>query len=256
MELRPLIPAIMVVAMALFALPSGAAECGPDRLGTARTLTLPRQYGAYGTMQHEPLPGLKPGEVVLTFDDGPVATTTPAVLTALAVECVQASFFMVGSNILNNPDLARQVLAAGHSVGLHSLTHAHPSAQSPAEQQADLQQTQDAYAKVLGRAAAAYRFPYLEETPTLMAALKAQGMIVMSVDLGIDDWQPDDGTAKFTRLLSERLAAKGGGIILMHDANPQTAVALPTLLRLLKDQGYRVVHLDWSAPSATKTSNR
>lgn len=226
-------------------MPVSAAECGPDKLGTARTLTLPREYGAYGTMQHEALPGLQPGEVVLTFDDGPVAETTPAVLKALAAECVKASFFMVGNNILHNPDLARQVRDQGHSIGLHSMTHAHPAAQTPVEQQADLKQTQDAYVQVMGRPAAAYRFPFLEETPTLMAALAAEKMTVMSVDLGIDDWQPDDGAEKFVRLLSQRLAAQGGGIILMHDANPKTAEALPALLRLLKEKGYRVVQVTW-----------
>lgn len=243
--MRHLKLAAVMSVLLLGAVPAMAAECGPDRLGTARTITLPRQYGAYGTMQHEALPGLKPGEVVLTFDDGPVAQTTPAVLKALASECVKASFFMVGNNIGGNPDLARRVMEQGHSVGLHSLTHAHPAAQSPAEQQADLKQTQDIYTKAMGRPAAAYRFPFLEETPTLMAALAAEKMTVMSVDLGIDDWQPDDGTEKFFRLLTERLTAKGGGIILMHDANPKTAEALPALLRLLKDKGYRVVHVRW-----------
>lgn len=244
-ELRNLVVTASVAALSLLSMPVSAAECGPDKLGTARTLTLPREYGAFGTMQHEALPGLKPGEVVLTFDDGPVAETTPAVLKALAAECVKASFFMVGNNILHNPDLAREVRDQGHSVGLHSLTHAHPAAQTPAEQQADLKQTQDAYVQVMGRPAAAYRFPFLEETPTLMAALAAEEMTVMSVDLGIDDWQPDDGTEKFVRLLSQRLAAQGGGIILMHDANPKTAEALPALLRLLKEKGYRVVQVTW-----------
>ncbi len=243
--MRHLTLAAVMSVLLLGTVPAMAAECGPDKLGTSRTITLPRQSGAYGTMQHAPLPGLKPGEVVLTFDDGPVAQTTPAVLKALAAECVKASFFMVGNNIGGNPVLARQVMDQGHSVGLHSLTHAHPSAQSPAEQQADLKQTQEIYTKVMGGPAAAYRFPFLEETPTLMAALATQGMTVMSVDLGINDWEADDSTEKFARLLTDGLAAKGGGIILMHDANSKTADALPTLLRLLKDKGYRVVHVDW-----------
>src|SRR6187399_1260467 len=81
------------------------ADCGPDTLGTSRVLTLPRAAAAYGTFQHPPLP-LAPGEVVITFDDGPRPESTPIVLKTLAAQCVQATFFMIGSEMLRSPDLA------------------------------------------------------------------------------------------------------------------------------------------------------
>jgi len=221
-----------------------AAECGADKLGTTRTIKLPRDGALYGTQQHAPLP-LEQGEVVLTFDDGPEPGGTPAVLAALANQCVKATFFMIGDKLVRSPELARRVAAEGHSTGLHSNTHAHLSGLGAQPQLDDLRKNQAAYQAALGVAAPAYRFPYLEETPTMLAALKAAKVTVMSIDLGINDWLPNDTTEILMVRLAENLTKTGRGIILMHDANGPTVKALPDLLRLLKDKGYKVVHLEW-----------
>lgn len=230
--------------LASLAVPALAAECGADKLGTSRTIKLPREGALYGAQQHAPLP-LKKGEVVLTFDDGPEPAGTPAVLAALANQCVKATFFMLGDKLARSPELARRVVAEGHSAGMHSNTHPHLSALSPDQQLEDLRKNQVAYQAAFGVTAPSYRFPYLEETPTMLAALKAANVTVMSIDLGINDWLPDDTTEILTIRLADSLEKRGGGIILMHDANPPTVKALPALLRLIKDKGYKVVHLEW-----------
>jgi len=222
-----------------------AAGCGEDALGTSRTLALPREAAAYGRAQHAPLP-LAPGEVVITFDDGPRPESTPRVLQALQAECVRATFFMVGEPMLAHAPLAREVGAQGHGVALHSFRHSHFAALPEAEQLADLQQVEAAYRQVFGGRAAAYRFPFLEETPPLRGALAASGYTVMSVDLGVEDWEPQSPQQMADKLV-QRLAASGGGIVLLHDAQDQTAAALPLLLRTLKTHGYRVVHVEWAA---------
>jgi peptidoglycan/xylan/chitin deacetylase (PgdA/CDA1 family) len=214
-------------------------------LGTSRTLVLPRSAAAYGRMQHAPLP-LQPGEIVLTFDDGPNPASTPAVLQALAGEHVRATFFMNGEPLLRAPELARRVRAEGHSVGMHGFEHAHFSQVSPERQMDDLQSMQDAFTRIFGDRAPAYRFPFLEETDPLRQALADRAVTVMSADVGIDDWLPDQSPQVLVRRLLERLHDTGGGIVLMHDAQPQTAAALPSLLRALREHGYRVVHLEWA----------
>jgi peptidoglycan/xylan/chitin deacetylase (PgdA/CDA1 family) len=146
-------------------------HCSADRLGTFRTLTLKREAAAYGRTQHAPLP-LAKGEVVLTFDDGPRPETMAKVLDALADQCVRASFFMTGRNLTQHPALARQAASRGHSTGLHSFDHPHLSQLAPADQLKDLERGVNAYTAALGHAPAAYRFPFLEETPTMLAALK------------------------------------------------------------------------------------
>ena len=212
---------------------------------TGRTLVLPRSAQAYGRMQHAPLP-LQPGEVVLTFDDGPNPASTPAVLKALAQARARATFFMNGEPLARASDLARQVRAQGHSVAMHGFEHAHFGQYSPQRQLEDLRAMEEVFVRVFAGTAPAYRFPFLEETDPLRDALAAQRVTVMSADVGIDDWLPDQSPETLVQRLLERLRATGSGIVLLHDAQPQTAAALPSLLRALREHGYRIVHLEWA----------
>ena len=244
MKTRHLIAAGSTVLASCFMTAAALADCGPDVLGTSRTLTLPREAAGYGLTQHKALP-LQPGEVVLTFDDGPAPATTPQVLKVLKEQCARATFFMNGEPLLRAPELALRVRAEGHSVGMHGNTHAHAAQQSVQEQMADLKAMDAAYKKVFGSQAASYRFPFLEETPEMLAELAARRITVMSVDLAIEDWLPDQSAQVLTDRLLARLKQSGGGIILMHDIQQQTTDALPMLLQALKTHGYRVVHLEW-----------
>lgn len=221
------------------------AACGPDALSTSRTLTLKREAAAWGTAQHAALPGLAPGEVVLTFDDGPRPASTPLVLKALADQCVKASFFMNGEPMQQHAALARQVRDAGHTVGMHGFRHDNFN-QLPAEAQGrDLKAMMAAYVDVLGEPPAAFRFPFLAESPVMLKALQKLDLTVMSVDAGAEDWLPDQTPQMLADKMLGQLAKSGGGIVLLHDAQDQTAKALPFLLQTLKAKGYRVVHLRW-----------
>lgn len=232
----------LLLAMAL-----AAAEpaCPPDALGTSRTLTLKREGAAWGQAQHAALPTLAAKEVVLTFDDGPRPESTPVVLKALADQCVKASFFMNGEPLRQHAALARQVRDAGHTVGMHGNRHDNFSQLTPAAQLADLDAMTAAYRDALGAEPAAWRFPFLAESPFMLATLRERGITVMSIDAGAEDWLPDQTPQMLADKLFGQLAKSGGGIILLHDAQDQTARALPFLLQALKKDGYRVVHLCW-----------
>lgn len=232
----------LLLAMAL-----AAAEpaCPPEALGTSRTLTLKREGAAWGSAQHAALPGLAPKEVVLTFDDGPRPESTPVVLKALADQCVKASFFMNGEPLRQHPALARQVRDAGHTLGMHGNRHDNFSQLSPAAQLADLEAMTAAYREVLGSEPAAWRFPFLAESPFIRATLRERAITVMSIDAGAEDWLPDQTPQMLADKLLGGLAKSGGGIILLHDNQDQMARALPFLLQALKAAGYRVVHLNW-----------
>jgi peptidoglycan/xylan/chitin deacetylase (PgdA/CDA1 family) len=234
----------------------GTSACAPDALGTSRTLTLKREHAGYGKFQYGPLP-LQKGEVVLTFDDGPAPETMDQVLAALGAQCVQATFFMTGANLAKYPELGRRVAQAGHTPALHSFAHPHLKSMPAAEQLADLENGVQAFAGVFGKAPAAYRFPFLEETPAMLAALKERGITVASADLGIDDYMPNDmRTEALVGRLVERLRQSGGGIVLMHDANLATAQSLPVLLKTLQEKGYKVVHLRWEDAQGAETTRR
>src|SRR5260370_31311069 len=116
--------ASLVASMAWIAA-AKAADCprkGP--LGTSRILrvdaaTTPR-VGLKSFPQTLPLGD---HEVVLTFDDGPWPPTTPRVLAALASECVQATFFLIGKPSSEHPDLVPRIAAEGHTIGHHTWLH-------------------------------------------------------------------------------------------------------------------------------------
>jgi len=236
---------LSLLLCASLAAPVAAMACPADALGTSRTLTLKREFAAYGQVQHGPLP-LQKGEVVLTFDDGPVPGLIERVLDILSTQCVQATFFMTGANLAEHPELGKRVAQAGHTPALHSFAHPSLRAMPPAGQLADLDKGIQAFTKVFDGPPPAYRFPYLEETPPILAALKEKNVTVASVDLGIDDYLPNDmRSAALVERLVARLGQTGGGILLMHDANPPTVEALPALLKAIKDNGYKVVHLRW-----------
>jgi beta-galactosidase len=128
---------------------------------------------------------------------------------------------------------------------MHGFRHAAFPSLPEAQQLADLAAMQQAYAQVFGGTAPAWRFPFLAESPQMLQVLARERVTVMSVDLGIEDWLPGQTPAILTDRLLQRLQDKGGGIVLLHDAQEQTADALPALLQALKERGWRVVHLNW-----------
>src|SRR5262249_16226332 len=109
----------------------------------------------------------------------------------------------------------------------------------------NLRQLQLAFQSVFGFAPAAWRFPYFEESQPLMGELQKQGLIVMSADLAIDDWLPEQSPTMLVARMLERLRHTKAGIILMHAAQDQPARALPALLAALQREGYRIVQLRW-----------
>jgi peptidoglycan-N-acetylglucosamine deacetylase len=116
----------MRIAVALAALLAGvsggrAANCGPDALGTSRIVEVGVQGGLeVGLKTYPQTIPLADHEVILTFDDGPAAKTTPQILSALAKECVRATFFEIGRNAEGLPQIARRELLEGHTVAHHT----------------------------------------------------------------------------------------------------------------------------------------
>src|SRR5436190_17430677 len=102
-----------------------AADCPrPDALGTSRTLVVDaKAHPLIGTMQYRETLPLNDGEVVLTFDDGPLPKNSNQILEILAAQCVKATFFMVGRQAQANPEGVRKVRDAGHTVATHTRSH-------------------------------------------------------------------------------------------------------------------------------------
>jgi peptidoglycan/xylan/chitin deacetylase (PgdA/CDA1 family) len=114
-----------IVALIACTAAAQAAECPrAGTLGTSRILAVDAAHTPRVGLKSFPqtLP-LDDHEVVLTFDDGPWPPTTSRVLTALAKECVRATFFLIGKPASEHPELVRRIAAEGHTVGHHTWSH-------------------------------------------------------------------------------------------------------------------------------------
>jgi peptidoglycan/xylan/chitin deacetylase (PgdA/CDA1 family) len=245
--------------LALVSAPALAAECpgNPDALGTSRVITVdPGEHARIGAMQyHESLP-LEDKEVVLTFDDGPLPPYTNRVLETLAAECVKATFFMVGRQARAFPDMVRRVYNEGHTVASHSQTHPRIFTRLPmSKAENEIDEGRASVAAALGdeRAMAPFfRFPGLGRSDAIEEYLGAHGLMAWSADFLADDWRHITAQQVLKRAL-DRLDHRGKGVLLLHDIQPRTALALPVLLKTLKARGYRIVHVVPAGPDRPTT---
>ncbi|MGI8738108.1 MAG: polysaccharide deacetylase family protein [Gammaproteobacteria bacterium] len=151
----------------------------------------------------------------LTFDDGPHPEYTPRVLDLLAAAGARATFFMVGTQAERHAGLTRRVLAAGHEVGNHTWSHAHPALLRAVVARHEVAAGSIALANVIGARPRYFRPPYGRMRRCMTEAAADQGQSVVLWSLSGKDWGPL-GRARW---IAERLArARAGDIVLLHDA--------------------------------------
>jgi peptidoglycan/xylan/chitin deacetylase (PgdA/CDA1 family) len=227
--------------------PKTAACANPDALGVSRVVEIDTTGGpGFGFEQFKQLDFLQDKEVVLTFDDGPWPGNTPAVLKALDEECTKGLFFSIGKHATYHPEILRQVLAAGHTVGAHTWSHANLNSKKMTEQQAkdEIEKGFSAVKFALGtNPAPFFRFPQLQQNQATIAYLGSRNIAMFSCDLDSFDFRKTSTPEKIVQTVMGKLEKTGKGIILMHDFQKHTAEALPTLLRQLKAGGYKVVQI-------------
>ncbi len=227
---------------------SAACPGNPEALGTERVLTISSsEFQRLGTINYKVTLPLNDHEVVLTFDDGPIPPYTNSVLDTLAANCVKATYFLVGEMAQQRPYLVRRIYNEGHSIGSHSQTH--PFAFQRLSMKRVERQVETGIASVnvaLGDPRALspfFRIPGFGRTNAIDQFLEHKGLITWSADVDTDDWKRGTTPSALIKRTMKRLNARGRGIILMHDIHPDTALALPKLLKELKNEGYRVVHV-------------
>jgi peptidoglycan/xylan/chitin deacetylase (PgdA/CDA1 family) len=226
--------------------PAPACPGHPNALGVARTVEIDTTGGpGFGFEHFKQHDFLEPGEVVLTFDDGPWPHRTPAVLAALAEHCTKAVFFPIGKHATYEPGILKAVAAAGHSVGSHTWSHQNlaKKGMSIDDAKAEIEKGISAVAWAAGVPVAPFfRFPALRHPPELMSYLGERNIGVFSTDFDSFDFKmrrPE----QVRQSVMAKLKRHGKGIILMHDFQQATAAAAMDLLNELKAGGYRVVHM-------------
>jgi peptidoglycan/xylan/chitin deacetylase (PgdA/CDA1 family) len=221
----------------------------PGSLGLARIVEIDTTGGpGFGFEHFKQYDFLRDKEVVLTFDDGPWPGSTPAVLKALADECLKATFFEIGKHATWHPEITKQVIDAGMAVGTHTWSHKdlarNPYAKDieQAKQEIEMGISAVHMAAAGGKVAPFFRFPDLQHPAELLSYLAERNIAVFSTDIDSRDFKMHKPEQVIKSVMGQ-LEKHGKGIILMHDFHRNTAEALPELIRQIKAGGYKVVHM-------------
>jgi peptidoglycan/xylan/chitin deacetylase (PgdA/CDA1 family) len=175
---------------------------------------------------------LPAGQIAMTFDDGPHPTRTPRVLQILAAAGVKATFFEIGRNAAAHPEVSRQVVAAGHSVGSHTFSHADLPDVTEPHAETEIESGEASVSLALGLPPGHlpfFRFPYGAKTPAELAFVNHRGNTTFFWNMDSEDWRTRDPHKLFVHVLEE-IDRAGHGIILFHDIHEQTVIVLPHVL--------------------------
>jgi peptidoglycan-N-acetylglucosamine deacetylase len=245
-NMRLVMPALTIIVSVCMAHADDAAPIctpGADVLGVSRVAEVDTTRGALFGDQYPPTTLLQKGEVVLTFDDGPHPIYTKGILAALAAQCTKATFFNVGEMVKQYPDVAREVEAAGHTIGTHTWSHPNLAALPLESARKQIESAISIEDQTLHNGVAPFlRFPYLSDAKGVRDYLGGRNIAAFSIDVDSSDWRTKSPDRIVNNVL-KGLHSSGGGIILFHDIHEQTVKALPTVLKELKTHGFKVVQL-------------
>jgi peptidoglycan-N-acetylglucosamine deacetylase len=177
--------------------------------------------------------------VALTFDDGPHATLTPKLLDLLAAHHIRATFFVIGENVAEHPDIVARASHEGHEIGSHSWSHPDLSKMSDETVRRQLRQTEDAIASATGQKPSLLRPPYGSLSARQKRWIHEQfGYEIILWDVDPLDWKRPGPTIICNRIVKETHA---GSIILAHDIHAGTLAAMPAVLDQLEAKGFQFV---------------
>lgn len=183
--------------------------------------------------------------VALTFDDGPDAENTPALLALLAARKVSATFFCVGKRVAQQPELVKRMAAAGHEIENHTFAHSPATNIFSTRRLLDeLSRTQTEIQRVTGRAPEFFRPPVGLTNPRIFRVTGELGLKVVGYTTrGLD--RRADAPEKIAGRLLRKL--QPGAIFLLHDAGvprERLLAVVALLLDKLEAGGYQCVRLD------------
>ncbi len=185
-------------------------------------------------------------QLALTYDDGPNDPHTPRLLEVLAKHNVPATFFLIGRYVQQRPDLAREIIHAGHTVGNHTFTHPLLTFKSESEIKRELSTCKSALQEAIGAHSNLFRPPFGGRRPAVLRIARELGLEPVMWNVTGYDWN-----APPAAVIEQKVAAKirGGDVILLHDGGhkrmgadrSQTVIATDSLITRYKKEGYEFV---------------
>lgn len=177
-------------------------------------------------------------QVAITFDDGPNPNYTVKLLDGLKKRGVKATFFLLGSEVEQYPEIVEAIHENGHLIGVHSYEHVNFGQIGDAAAVEQIDRTQEAIYDVTGEYAGYIRPPYgcwKKELDTEVP------MIEVLWDVDPLDWATTDADTVVQRILSD---VEDGSVILLHDASESSVQAALTTIDILQEQEYEFVTVE------------
>ena len=177
--------------------------------------------------------------IAMTFDDGPSATLTPKLLDLLAAHHIKATFFVIGENVAEHPEIVARAAREGHEIGNHSWSHPNFGKMSDQAVRSQLQRTDDAIKNATGERPTLMRPPYGSITAREKRWIHDEfGYRIILWDVDPLDWKRPGPAVVRSRILKE---TQPGSIVLSHDIHPGTIEAMPSTFDALEAKGFKFV---------------
>ena len=164
--------------------------------------------------------GRDPGEIALTYDDGPNPAATPQLLETLAREDVTATFFLIGDWVKREPGLVREIAAEGHAIGNHTMTHPWLSYCGAKRIRREIADSKAVIEDTVGAKISLFRPPHGARRPVVFEVAKELGLATVNWNVITHDWRPqlsDAIVAKVRDGIRRNEAKARGSNVLLHD---------------------------------------
>jgi peptidoglycan-N-acetylglucosamine deacetylase len=173
----------------------------------------------------------KPNEIALTYDDGPNDEVTQRLLEVLAKHQAHATFFLIGRFVRQRPALVREIAAAGHLIGNHTMTHPLLAWQSAARIRQELTDCNAALEDTLGAPVRYFRPPHGARRPFVLRTARELGLTPVQWNVTAFDWNPlppDQITANVVQGITRNQQRGRSSNVLLHDGG-HTALGQPRM---------------------------
>lgn len=178
----------------------------------------------------------------LTFDDGPHPQVTPKLLDLLERHNVFASFFVIGKNAQQYPEILREIAQRGHSIGNHSYQHLTLPRLSAAKQLTEICQANQIIESTIQKPCVLFRAPRGQWSIRLLLRLRRLQIKALHWSRDSMDYQTVSPTEIVQNFIDKPLSC--GDIVLFHDDNERCIEALQELIPMWKQQGYLLKALE------------
>jgi peptidoglycan-N-acetylglucosamine deacetylase len=179
--------------------------------------------------------------IAITFDDGPSAYT-PTILEVLKNNNAKASFFCVGKNILDKPEIVANIIEDGHIIGNHTFSHSRDFGfKSSKTILQEIEKTNEIILKLTGSLPKYFRPPFGVTNPNVSKAIEKSTLQLIGWNIRSFDTVTESETKIYNRIIRQ---IKPGSIILLHDTSEKTANVLAQLLTYLNKKKYICVTID------------